>query len=123
MTKKIIVFSAFVFLSIFRDQQYTRMTKLTVILTTMRPRLPQLNFALALLVISKKRCLVSTVFGTFHEFSGLGFVFKTVLFLFNENVVPLEVRYIVFYNILAANNDPLEDFTWRFLCCYENNQL
>ena len=33
------------------------------------------------------------------------------------------VTYIASCNILAVNNDPLEEFPKSFLCCYENKQL
>ena len=34
-----------------------------------------------------------------------------------------KVRNIASCNILAENNNPLEDFPWRFLFFHENNQL
>ena len=34
-----------------------------------------------------------------------------------------EIKYIASYNILAVNNDPLEDFSKRFFFGHENSQL
>ena len=34
-----------------------------------------------------------------------------------------EVSSIASYNILADDNNPLEDFLWKFLFCLEMSQL